>query len=133
MLSFRTQTDERRGLYLRLSGDIERQLRDAYDRRFKAGETTQSSLAATLDVNRSVIHRRLTGRSNMRISTIADMVWGLGHNINVSIYPNDEITISNSPTAPLQEAPLSAEIIKLFSRQWPGQVTNAPNFSLPAA
>ena len=86
MRSFQSNPNVRRQIYLRLVGEIESQLRDAYDRLFQAKEATQSSLAEKLDVNRSAIHRRLMGRTNMTIETLADMVWVLGCAISVRIY-----------------------------------------------
>jgi hypothetical protein len=69
---------------------VESQLREAFDDRYHAGEETQTSLAEKLGVNRSVIHRRLTGRANLTLSTLADMVWALGYAIKIVIYkPSD--------------------------------------------
>jgi transcriptional regulator with XRE-family HTH domain len=68
-----------------LASEIEGQLRDAFDEQYRAGELTQASLAKKLGINRSAVHHRLTGRTNMRIDTIADMVWALGREIKVSI------------------------------------------------
>src|SRR5260221_13135486 len=73
-------------MFLSLSGQIEGQLREAYDRKFQAGLATQSSLAAKLGVNRSAIHHRLMGHTNMTTETIADMVWALDHDIKVEIF-----------------------------------------------
>jgi hypothetical protein len=84
--SSRRTTDPRRKAFLNLSGQIEGQLREAYDRRFRAGLATQSSLAQKLGVNRSAVHHRLMGHTNMTIETIADMVWALDCAINVEIY-----------------------------------------------
>jgi hypothetical protein len=78
--------EPRRRVFLALSGQIESQLRDAYDRMFQAGLATQSSLAQKLGVNRSAVHRRLMGHTNMTIETIADMVWALDHAITVRIF-----------------------------------------------
>ncbi len=89
MLFFQTPIDERRAVYLNLSADIERQLRGAYDRQYNIGALNQSSLGAKLGVGRSVINRRLTGRVNMQLDTLADMVWGLGHRITVVISPKE--------------------------------------------
>jgi hypothetical protein len=83
--SFRTKISDRRRLFLLLAGVVERQLRDAYDRKFRAGEATQSSLAAKLGINRSAIHRRLTGHCNMTIETIADMAWALDQDVKIEI------------------------------------------------
>lgn len=97
MRSFRTKPDDRRNVFLRLSGQVEEQLRNAYDTRFREGAATQSSLATMLGVNRSAIHRRLTGRSNMTLETIADMVWALGHKIKVVIYDPSAAENTNTP------------------------------------
>jgi len=86
MPSSRPAPSPRRQMFLKLSGMIEGQLRDAYDKKFTAGELNQSSLAANLGINRSAVHHRLSGRTNMTIETIADMVWGLGQDIEIKIF-----------------------------------------------
>ncbi|WP_136623896.1 helix-turn-helix domain-containing protein [Bradyrhizobium neotropicale] len=75
---------------MKLSGMIEGQLRDAYAKKHEAGELNQSSLANKLGVNRSAVHHRLTGRTNMTVETIADMVWGLDHDIELKIFDPSE-------------------------------------------
>jgi hypothetical protein len=90
LTSFLTKVSARRATYLRLVGQIEGQLRDAYYRRFHIDRINQSSLAKKLGVGRSVVHRRLTGGQNMTIQTVADMVWGLGYAIDVKIYDPEE-------------------------------------------
>lgn len=86
MRSFRTKLSERRQAFISLAGQIEGQLRDAYAKRYEAGEINQTALAAKLDVDKSAIHRRLTGRTNMTVETLADMAWALGHKIKVDIF-----------------------------------------------
>jgi transcriptional regulator with XRE-family HTH domain len=83
-------------MYLGLASMIEGQLRDAYAKRHEEGLETQSSLAAKLGVHRSVVSRRLQGRANLTVETIADLVWALGHAIRVEVFdPNERLT--NSP------------------------------------
>ena len=83
-------------MYLRLVGAIESQLRDAYARRHDEG-VTQSSLARKVGVGRAAINRRLTGRANLTIKTIADLVWALDHSIKVEIFdPQTQRSESNS-------------------------------------
>jgi hypothetical protein len=104
--SSRRTTDPRRKTFLNLSAQIEGQLRDAYDIKFQAGLINQSSLAAKLGVNRSAIHHRLLGHTNMTIETIADMVWGLGCVIDVKIYdPATAHGRNFAVTAPTQDIP----------------------------
>lgn len=110
MRSFRiNKIDPRRATYLSLTGQVESQLRDAYDKKFHANRETQATLARKLDVDRSAIHRRLTGRTNMTIRVIADMVWALGYAIKVVIYDPKEapgnhfagVTTEGSPVVPV--------------------------------
>jgi plasmid maintenance system antidote protein VapI len=71
-------------VFLRLAGEIEGQLREAYHHRFQAGQVNQLSLAERLEVGRSVISRRLNGQTNMTIETIADMAWALDLHVEVT-------------------------------------------------
>ena len=91
MPSSRRTSDPKRAKYLSLSGQIESQLREAYGRKHAAGKVTQSSIASRLGINRSAVHHRLMGRTNMTIETIADMVWALDHDIVVNIYDPLEV------------------------------------------
>jgi len=83
--------DQRRHVFLSLSSQIEGQLRDLYDVRYYNGEATQTSIAECLDVNRSVVNRRLKGYTNMTVETIADMVWALKGAIHVTICPLEAV------------------------------------------
>lgn len=98
MPSFRTKVSDRRGVYLALSAQVERQLREAYARKFEAGQVTQSSIADRLGINRSAVHRRLTGRTNMTLETLADMVWALDQVIEVRIGETGERATSAAGT-----------------------------------
>jgi hypothetical protein len=69
-----------------LAGSVESQLRDAYARLHDAGLENQTTIAKKLGVGRSVIHRRLSGHSNLTLETIADMLWALDHDISVEIF-----------------------------------------------
>lgn len=106
MPSSRRTTDDRRKVFLSLSGQIEGQLREAYAKKYQAGLMTQASLANKLGVNRSAIHHRLMGHTNMTIETIADMVWGLGCTIRVEIIDCAGIYGQNFFILPARAAPI---------------------------
>jgi len=125
VLFFHTKTDDRRGVYLGLSGDIERQLRGAYARQYQRG-LNQSQLANKLGVSRSVIHRRLMGKVNMQLDTLADMVWGLNHRVAVFIYPAD--TNSNC----LFSTPSAMKTEMEMPETRPGQIKTAADRLLAA-
>lgn len=84
--SRRRKTSPRRQMFLKVSGQIEGQLREAYAKKHAAGILNQSSLADRLEVHRSVINRRLSGKANMTEESIADMVWGMDYDIDINIY-----------------------------------------------
>jgi DNA-binding phage protein len=106
--SSRRKPDQRRAMFLSLAGQIEGQLREAYARKYDAGRLNQSSVADKLGINRSAVHHRLTGRTNMTIETIADMVWALEHDIVVQIFdPHDNLggRLDDRPNVPTPKPP----------------------------
>jgi predicted XRE-type DNA-binding protein len=87
-------------MFLALSGQIESQLREAYARKYETGCLNQSVIAEKLGINRSAVHHRLMGQTNMTIETIADMVWALDHDIIVRIYdPSEPLSGNDRPNA----------------------------------
>jgi transcriptional regulator with XRE-family HTH domain len=44
---------------------------------------TQQALAEKLGVDRSVINRRVTGRANLTLRTLAELAWALGCELDV--------------------------------------------------
>ena len=87
MRSFRiNKVNARRATFLSLVSQIGSQLRDAYALKSEQGLENQASLAKKLNVDRSAINRRLTGRTNMTLQSLADMVWSLGYAIRVIIF-----------------------------------------------
>jgi hypothetical protein len=121
--------DPRRDMFLNLSGQIEGQLRDAYDCQYSAGNATQASLGKKLGIGRSAVHRRLTGQTNMTTETIADMVWALDCAINVQIFDPSNVSdrrnfsfcMSKQPVPPLKvlqqpKSELPSELLELLKK-----------------
>ncbi len=105
-MPFLKRPSARRRVFLSLIGDIERALRAAFVRWSNENNETQSGLAKILGINRSVVHRRLTGRANLTIETMADMVWALGYCIRVDIFhPKDVGMRRNQALVPVDGAP----------------------------
>jgi hypothetical protein len=95
-------------MFLNLAGQIEGQLRDAYDCQYKAGKATQASLAKKLDIDRATVHRRLTGQTNMTTESIADMVWALDYAINVEIFDPTHVHAGRNFFLSKMEQPIAA-------------------------
>jgi hypothetical protein len=132
--SSRRQENRRRQMFLKLSSQIEGQLREAYAKKYAAGTLNQSTLADKLGVDRSAVNRRLTGRVNMTEETIADMVWGLEHDIEVKIFDPAEskknhriindippvarqiqpVPIDNASTVSVNDNSLSVNLLQKF-------------------
>jgi hypothetical protein len=90
-------------------------------------------LADKIGVDRSAINRRLTGKVNMTEETIADMVWGLEHDIEVRIFDPAEshsnrkiITLGNPVVTTPSAPPASGGIANV-----PIAATNATSTSAP--
>jgi hypothetical protein len=132
--SSRRKPDPRRQIFLKLSSQIEGQLRDAYAKKYDAGVLNQSSLADKLGVNRSAVHHRLLGRTNMTIETIADMVWGLDHDIEVKIFDPAESNKNHRTTPdalphspqPVQPPPAADTPLMRIASTTPASNTAAP-------
>lgn len=73
--------------YLALVSSVESQLRELYALRHEQEGLTQSDLADRLGIDKSSVHRRLLGASNLTLKTLADMVWGLKGSVDVDIQP----------------------------------------------
>lgn len=108
----RPTVDNRKEVYLALVNSVEGQLRDAYADRHERGLDNQSTIARKLGVGRSVVNRRLSGRGNLTLETIADMVWALGQCINVDIFDpsstpsNSARVVSEHMAAPREGVPV---------------------------
>lgn len=89
-MSSRTKTTNRRMFFLKLSGLIESQLRDAYAKKNELGLETQTSLAEKLGVHRSTVNKRLSGARNLTLESIADLIWALGQDVKVEIFDPHE-------------------------------------------
>lgn len=85
-MPFQKRPDQRRRVFLNLIGEIENGLRDAYGIRHEQKRINQIKLAEKLGINRSVVHHRLTGRRNLTVRSIADLVWGLDWGVRVEFY-----------------------------------------------
>lgn len=85
MPSLRAKATLRRQIFLALIGKVESQLRDLYAHRSEEGYT-QAAAAERLGIDRSAITRRLNGRTNMTLETVADMVWAGGGCIELEIF-----------------------------------------------
>lgn len=86
MPSSRPRPSLRRQIYLSLVSKVEGQIRDVFAKRAETEGLTQSAVAEKLGIHRAVVNRRLNGRTNMTIETIADMAWALGACVDVDIY-----------------------------------------------
>lgn len=110
-MPFRKRPDARRRVFLSLAAEIDNGLRAAYGARFEQGRTNQMRLAETIGVHRSVIHRRLTGKTNLTLQSIADLVWALGWGVTVKFFDPEAASGDNtilalpSPPARAQEPP----------------------------
>jgi hypothetical protein len=133
-MPFLKRPSGRRRVFLNLIAEIEGGLRTAFERWAKENNENQSGLAKKLGVDRSAVNRRLTGRVNLTIQTIADMVWALGYCIRIEIYhPSDAAVFRNQALIPTDNvpAPVPVGARETPTQSWP--VTPITPFNLPRA
>jgi len=136
--SLKRTPDNKRLVYMKLVGQIEGQLREAYAKRYEQGRENQCTIATKLDVDRSAVHRRLVGQTNMTVKTVADMVWALGHCIDVTISDPEEKLTNNHQIVPsftsVGQKPASSTHAFRISGQGPLMVTTrSDNTALEAS
>jgi plasmid maintenance system antidote protein VapI len=65
----------------KVGGELQR----TFEKRKKQDKLTQQQLATMLDVDRSRIHRCLSGYNNLTLSTVAELAWAMDAEIDFSI------------------------------------------------
>ena len=59
---------------------------------------TQSDLARSIDVHRSVISRELNGRQDITLGRVAELAWAMGRKINFDLEKAEPAPGDNKPT-----------------------------------
>ncbi len=85
-MSFRISVRPSRRAAIRLVSDVREQLTIALEEA-KAGGRTQADVARELDVNRSVIHRFVSGSRDMMVGTLAEVAWALDREVTITVGP----------------------------------------------
>jgi plasmid maintenance system antidote protein VapI len=55
----------------------------------------QQEVADRLGVDRSTVNRRLTGRANLTLRSIADLAWAMEHELHFSLKPKTRVVSQN--------------------------------------
>jgi transcriptional regulator with XRE-family HTH domain len=91
-------------------------LHDAYNalrETFESSGLTQDELATRLNVDKSLVSRRLNGSENLTIKTMSQMGTGMGHRLVITYVPYDELGRSNFYylTPPHYTAPITSNAV----------------------
>lgn len=107
-MSYRIKIDRRSQKAGRFVLQVQRELQGALER----SGLRQSQLADKLGVDKSIVNRRLTGRANLTLRSIADIAWALDQDVSLSMKPheahgkpNERPQVSSVLSTPMQ--PLS--------------------------
>ena len=105
MPSSKFEIDTRRKTYVRLVGEISHQLNTALHEEHERRGLTRTHMAEILNTNKSFITRKLDGRSNMTLETLADIAFALDRVVHVQL-------ISRMPPPGSNHPPPSSSIIQ---------------------
>jgi transcriptional regulator with XRE-family HTH domain len=93
-MSFQINLSDRSRVAARFIRRVHREIQNGFSHRAKSG-LTQQSLAKKLDVNRATVNKRLLGRDNLTLRSIADLAWALDLEIDFRLTPKHGSSHSN--------------------------------------
>lgn len=97
MPSSKFNIDKRRRTYVRLIGDITHRLNEALHEEHERRGLTRTQIAATLGTNKSFVTRKLDGRGNMTLETLADLAYALDRSVAIELRSRAPRDGSNFP------------------------------------
>jgi transcriptional regulator with XRE-family HTH domain len=83
---------------LRAVGDLRADLQEAFYLEKKLNGLTQQEVARRLNVNRSVVHRHLTGEENVTVRKAAELAKAMGWKVNIHVSKENTEQASNDVT-----------------------------------
>lgn len=83
-MSYRIKISPRARKTSRYVSAIVREVQRAFAYKQHQVGLTQQALAKKLGVDRSVVNRRLLGKDNMTMTTLAELAWALDHDLRVT-------------------------------------------------
>jgi transcriptional regulator with XRE-family HTH domain len=98
-MSFRIKIDPRSAKYAIFSQRVRDEIVKAISQEIAAQNLSQAGLAHKIGVSPSVVTRRLTGKANLTLRSIADFAWALDRNI-VFHFKTPEQNVEASFTCP---------------------------------
>ena len=99
-MSYRIGVKGHRRAAARLVAKMHRTLQRAYEKRREEG-LTQTELASSLDVHRSVVNRQLNGVQDMSIGRVAEYAHLLGYDVEFDFVERSSVPGSNlAPSTP---------------------------------
>jgi transcriptional regulator with XRE-family HTH domain len=106
--------DKRRRTYVRLIGEIQNALQKAFAEEAEKRKLTRTAMAEALGRDKSFVTRKLNGKSNMTLETLADFAYALDRAVKVDL-------VSRHPNAGTNYGPSA-------SPQFPTQTSSAGIF-----
>lgn len=91
MTSFNLDINPRKRKRGRFINRVRNELQKAVSEEAEEKGMTQAALAKVLGVNRSVLSRRLNGKANLTLSSIADLAWAMGRDIEFALVKADVV------------------------------------------
>ena len=115
MPSSKFEIDTRRKAYIRLVGEISHQLNTALREEYERRGLTRTQMAEILGTDKSFITRKLDGRSNMTLETLADMAYALDRAVAIELRSRAPREGSNYPVVQKPTTTSTNEPLKVDS------------------
>ena len=97
-MSFQIEVNPKEEAGTRTIMKIFRELQRAYLEERKDRKLTQQEIARRLDVNRSVVNRRLQGKENLTVRSLGELMWAMDRDWIISSEKSGGAATGNIPT-----------------------------------
>ena len=104
MTSFRLSVSPHRRAAARFVSKVHRRLQKAYA---EAPDVTQTAIANSLGVHRSVINRQLRGHKDMSLGRVAELAWAMGYEPEFDLVKEGTVNGRNTPTEKVNKTSLN--------------------------
>ena len=85
MMSSRLSLDKRRRTYVRMIGEIQHELQNAFAQEAEKRKITRKDIADILGKDKSFVTRKFSGSTNMTLETLADLAFALDRRVKISL------------------------------------------------
>lgn len=100
-MSFHIKIDSKQKVAAKLIGKVHSELNRAIQIVKQDSNVSQQALADKLEINKATLSRRLGGRTNLTLKSLANLIWAIDGDFEFKINMPSDYSVSNSSRHPV--------------------------------